>query len=375
MWPPIGNDIGEDVTSNNGSCDDSESSFSKEPVARKIGKRKRKNKISGRNTIDAPVKKRSKVGAKKVVLKDSGNNVVGTKTFTVEGVLCAFPEKTEYGISFRAMSEDDKKLEVARLNKGAASGMKGAIKKMRIDVQYKYLVSVKMREFIVSSRTEQSSMFRALPQTRQLQSMQIKFLSVGEWVDVQGDITPGWNSEGGIGVITKVTDGFADVKYVLTRWVEKLVPLRRLTTIIMPHRGAYAALRPAQPSIPSGTKATGVSQLRSMSAIQLLKYGIEKKLFRTKGWLLKLLVKEGKALYQIKLQIESAITVDFSIYLSFLTSGLMNDTKESKKERCWADYKAQQLYIEAMREAKEDLEYDPRRSHLEITMKKKPEIT
>jgi hypothetical protein len=55
------------------------------------------------------------------------------------------------------------------------------------------------------------------------------------------------NSEGGIGVITKVTDGLADVKYFLTRWVEKHIPLRRLTTIIMPHRGAYAALRPKQP--------------------------------------------------------------------------------------------------------------------------------
>jgi hypothetical protein len=42
----------------------------------------------------------------------------------------------------------------------------------------------------------------------------------------------------------------------------------------------------------------------------------------------------------------------------------MVDTKESKKERCWADYKSQQLYIEAMREAKEDPEYDPRRTHL-----------
>jgi hypothetical protein len=42
----------------------------------------------------------------------------------------------------------------------------------------------------------------------------------------------------------------------------------------------------------------------------------------------------------------------------------MNDTKESKKERCWADYNAQQLYIEAMREAKEDPEFDPRRTHL-----------
>jgi hypothetical protein len=32
-------------------------------------------------------------------------------------------------------------------------------------------------------------------------------------------------------------------RYVLTRWVEKMIPLRRLTTIVMPHRGAKAELR------------------------------------------------------------------------------------------------------------------------------------
>ena len=42
------------------------------------------------------------------------------------------------------------------------------------------------------------------------------------------------------------------------------------------------------------------------------------------------------------------------------------DTKQCKKEKCWADYKAQQLYIDAMREAKEDPEFDPRRTHLVI---------
>jgi hypothetical protein len=78
------------------------------------------------------------------------------------------------------MSADVKKEEVVRLNKGAASGVKGALKKMRIEVQYKDLVSDKMKEFIISSRTHQSSMFRAVPRTRLMQSMPIQFLSVGE---------------------------------------------------------------------------------------------------------------------------------------------------------------------------------------------------
>ncbi len=46
--------------------------------------------------------------------------------------------------------------------------------------------------------------------------------------------------------------------------------------------------------------------------------------------------------------------------------GLLTDTKQCKKEKCWGDYKSQQLYIDAMREAKEDPEFDPRRTHLKI---------
>jgi hypothetical protein len=198
-------------------------------------------------------------------------------------------------------------------------------------------------------------MFCAVPQTRLLQSMQIKFLSAGEWVEVEPDISPGWNSEGGIGVITLVTDGLADVKYVWTRWVEKLIPLRRLTTIIMSHRGPAAGLRPSRP-IPTA-KISVVSDLRSMSAIQLLKYGIEKKIYKAKGWILKLLLKEGCSTPYHPL---NSCTGNIKIVLIYI-SGLMEDARQCKKERCWSDYKSQQLYIKAMREAKEDPEFDPRR--------------
>ncbi len=44
----------------------------------------------------------------------------------------------------------------------------------------------------------------------------------------------------------------------------------------------------------------------------------------------------------------------------------MDDTKASKKEKFWGDYKAQLLYIDAMREAKEDPEFDPCRTHLVV---------
>jgi hypothetical protein len=43
---------------------------------------------------------------------------------------------------------------------------------------------------------------------------------------------------------------------------------------------------------------------------------------------------------------------------------LLKEDKQSKKEKFWSDYKAQLLYIDAMREAKEDPEFDPRRTHI-----------
>jgi hypothetical protein len=69
-----------------------------------------------------------------------------------------------------------------------------------------------MRDYYILNRTDQQSMFRAVTQPRSLQRLQLKFLSIGEWVKVDADRTPGWNSEGGIGVIVNVTDGLADIK-------------------------------------------------------------------------------------------------------------------------------------------------------------------
>jgi hypothetical protein len=75
-------------------------------------------------------------------------------------------------------------------------------------------------------------------------------------------------------------------RYVLTKWVEKLVPLRRLTTIVMPHRGARAALRPAKTAaveVKETASSTTVSKFSSMSTIQILKYGLAEGLWKKKG--------------------------------------------------------------------------------------------
>ncbi len=69
-----------------------------------------------------------------------------------------------------------------------------------------------MRDYYILNRADQQSMFRAVTQPRSLQRLQLKFLSIGECVEVDADRTPGWNSEGGIGVIANATDGLADIK-------------------------------------------------------------------------------------------------------------------------------------------------------------------
>ena len=122
---------------------------------------------------------------------------------------------------------------------------------------------------------------------------------------------------------------------MLTKRVEKLVPLRRLTTILMPHRGPRASLRQAKHPVPVASPLdTAKSDFSRMSAIQILKYGLATNLWKKKGWLFTLLKAEG----------------------------IVDGSKQSRKEVCWGYYKSQILYIEAMQEAKDNVDFDPRRN-------------
>ena len=40
-------------------------------------------------------------------------------------------------------------------------------------------------------------------------------LTVGDWVEVEHDFTPGINSGGGVGIITSIVEIFSNVKYIL----------------------------------------------------------------------------------------------------------------------------------------------------------------
>ena len=189
------------------------------PATRPTKKRKRIDNLS----VDKPrSRKRGKTkqvrGKTKLIVAKAKrmsareSNIGGKTTFSVESIMTSFKDTTEYGQSFRNMTSEQQTTEVVRLNKGAAIGMKAAIKNQRITSQFKEVVTDKMKEYVIQNRTQPTEMFRAITASRVLHHMKLSHISVGEWVEVAADITPGWNSEGGIGVIIKITDSLVDVK-------------------------------------------------------------------------------------------------------------------------------------------------------------------
>ncbi len=172
--------------------------------------RKRRQDDSNRfQTADAIVKK-----AKPSITKGK-KDFPAAVALTIDGVLQRWSEVTEYGIAFRGMTMDEQTLEVLRLNKDSVKGMKGIIKSKLLGNNYNKVIAEKLRDHISASRVIPTAMFHPSPKNIQMVTSNIKFLSVGEWVEVDVDRTPGYNSEGGIAVIISVHDDLADVKYVL----------------------------------------------------------------------------------------------------------------------------------------------------------------
>jgi hypothetical protein len=86
------------------------------------------------------------------------------------------------------------------------------IKTKIMDESYTKIVAVKLQAHLSESRSSVVSMFHVAPSTRHSVMNDINFISVGEWVEVDADRTPGCNSEGGIAVIIHVQDNLTDVK-------------------------------------------------------------------------------------------------------------------------------------------------------------------
>jgi hypothetical protein len=204
---------------------DANDSDSLEPSTRKKRPRKRKAHDSLLKENATP-KKKPRLPEK----ASAGVKVTQKMKHTSDSVLLEFSAETEYGQSFRTLDSSEQKTELARLNKGAVKGTKEAIKSKLITTKYKQLCADKMREFIIQQRPSVSSMFRAALPSRPLLLMSPTFMSVGEWVEVDADRTPGWNSEGGVGVIIAVHDTLADVKYVFLNCYYIVIPKYHLMT-------------------------------------------------------------------------------------------------------------------------------------------------
>jgi hypothetical protein len=68
-------------------------------------------------------------------------------------------------------------------------------------------------------------------------------LTVGDWVDVKHDFSPGHNSGGGVGVVTAIVEDRCHVRYIVDGHSEKFIPIPRLTMIPMPFRREKSQLR------------------------------------------------------------------------------------------------------------------------------------
>jgi hypothetical protein len=68
-------------------------------------------------------------------------------------------------------------------------------------------------------------------------------LTVGDWVDVLHDFSPGHNSGGGVGVVIEIVEDRCNVRYIVDGHTERYIPIPRLTMIPMPFRREKSQLR------------------------------------------------------------------------------------------------------------------------------------
>ncbi len=114
-------------------------------------------------------------------------------------------------------------------------------------MNFKAVVTAKMQAYLGESRMPLKSMFHVGPSNLNAVMLNPSFISVGEWVEVDADRMPGYNSEGGIAVVVAVADALFDVKYCdgLAKdpthlpWVEQYIAHFR--NIVMPRYSSLFA--------------------------------------------------------------------------------------------------------------------------------------
>ncbi len=81
-----------------------------------------------------------------------------------------------------------------------------------MDNKYSALCHARLKYHLQSFRVNVADMFRKAPPVSSSRIVAPAVVSVNDFVEVDADRTPGWNSEGGIAMVIAVTDNFSDVK-------------------------------------------------------------------------------------------------------------------------------------------------------------------
>jgi hypothetical protein len=179
--------------------------------------------------------------------------------------------------------------------------------------KYSALCMTKLKEHLVAMCVAEKDMFRKPVNSARLVSAAA--VGVGDWVQVDADRSPGWNSEVGIAMVIASSENKAEVKcvvpfyhdlsitnttvsshtfslrYIHTRRVENT--LSRLTTIVMPHRNEKATLKPKMATRLTPEEPISASTFQSMTTMDILGHGLASSLHRKFGWLKDLLIAEG----------------------------------------------------------------------------------
>ncbi len=110
------------------------------------------------------------------------------------------------------MNEAARIQAVDKLNKGATNGIKVAVKAKVLDTKYSTLCREKLVEHLTSLRVDVTAMFHVAPPTSASRHVSAACVCIGDFVQVDADRSPGWNSEGGIAMVIAVNNNFSDVK-------------------------------------------------------------------------------------------------------------------------------------------------------------------
>jgi hypothetical protein len=114
--------------------------------------KKRVRQPRGKTSADeAPVKRAREKKLKKKM---------DTVTYTLDSVMVEFDADSEFGKALRAMTDSDRIVAVAKLNKGATDGIKGAVKAKVMSSKYSTICMDKLKEHLCTMRVAEQDMFR-----------------------------------------------------------------------------------------------------------------------------------------------------------------------------------------------------------------------